>query len=84
MHCLLNCDSAALEAYVSSADVVMTWPQDLERLPPEEVARICEWVTEKVDSFASKLKPEAKDANTEVISCLTHHGLLSDIPWSVG
>ncbi len=27
----------------------------------EEVARMCEWLTEKVDSFSSKLKPEAKE-----------------------
>ncbi len=26
----------------------------------EEVARMCEWLTEKLDSFSSKLKPEAK------------------------
>lgn len=40
--------------------------QDLDRLPSDEVARICEWITEKVDSFTSKLKPEAKDADLEV------------------
>lgn len=31
------------------------------RRPAEEVARICEWLTEKLDSFSSKLKPEAKE-----------------------
>ncbi|GAB4814795.1 hypothetical protein N2152v2_001841 [Parachlorella kessleri] len=35
--------------------------EDLEKLPPEEVARMCEWLTEKLDSFSSKLKPEAKE-----------------------
>ncbi len=39
--------------------------QDLDRLPSDEVARICEWITEKVDSFTSKLKPEAKDADIQ-------------------
>ncbi len=40
--------------------------EDLDRLPGDELARICEWITEKVDSFTSKLKPEAKDADLEV------------------
>ncbi|KAK9806100.1 hypothetical protein WJX72_001362 [[Myrmecia] bisecta] len=35
--------------------------EDLEKLPPDEVARICEWLTEKVDGFGAKIKPEAKD-----------------------
>ncbi len=40
--------------------------EDLEKLPPEEVARICEWLTEKVDGFSAKIKPEAKEAEEEV------------------
>lgn len=40
--------------------------EDLDRLPPDEVARICEWITEKIDGFSAKLKPEAKDAEAEV------------------
>jgi hypothetical protein len=35
--------------------------EDLEKLPPEDVAIICEWLTEKVDGFSSRLKPEPKD-----------------------
>lgn len=42
--------------------------EDLEKLHPDEVARICEWLTEKVDGFSSKVKPEAKDVEEEV-SC---------------
>ena len=40
--------------------------EDLEKLHPDEVARICEWLTEKVDGFSSKVKPEAKDVEEEV------------------
>ena len=40
--------------------------EDLEKLHPEEVARVCEWLTEKVDGFSSKVKPEAKDVEEEV------------------
>ena len=43
--------------------------EDLDRLPPDEVARICEWITEKIDGFSAKLKPEAKDAEAEVRLC---------------
>lgn len=35
--------------------------EDLDKLVPEDVARICEWLTEKVDGFSAKLKPEAKE-----------------------
>lgn len=40
--------------------------EDLEKLHPDEVVRICEWLTEKVDGFSSKIKPEAKDIEEEV------------------
>lgn len=40
--------------------------EDLDRLSPDDVARISEWITEKVDGFSAKLKPEAKDAELEV------------------
>ena len=40
--------------------------EDLDRLAPEDVARICEWLTEKVDSFSAKIKPEAKEVEEEV------------------
>lgn len=36
-------------------------PQDLERMPGEEVARICEWLTEKVDALSTRLKAEPKE-----------------------
>lgn len=51
--------------------------EDLEKLHPDEVARICEWVTEKVDGFSSKIKPEAKDVEEEV-------GSISHLPRSDG
>ena len=35
--------------------------EDLEKLAPADVARICEWLTERVDIFSAKLKPEAKE-----------------------
>lgn len=35
--------------------------EDLEKVPGEEVARICEWLTEKVDALSTKLKAEPKD-----------------------
>lgn len=40
--------------------------EDLDRLEPEDVARICEWLTEKVDRFSGKIKPGAKAAEEEV------------------
>lgn len=40
--------------------------EDLEKMAPEDVARIAEWLTEKVDAFSSKVKPEAKDVEDEV------------------
>lgn len=48
--------------------------EDLDRLSPDDVARISEWITEKVDGFSAKLKPEAKDAELEVglLCCLLH------------
>lgn len=39
---------------------------DLEKLPSMEVARICEWLTEKVDGFSSKTRAEPKEAEEEV------------------
>lgn len=39
--------------------------EDLESLPPEDVARACDWVLEKVDSISGKLKPEAKELELE-------------------
>ena len=38
---------------------------DLEKLPSMEVARICEWLTEKVDGFSSKTRAEPKEAEEE-------------------
>ena len=43
---------------------------DVEKLPSMEVARICEWLTEKVDGFSSKTRAEPKDAEEEVCHCL--------------
>ena len=39
---------------------------DMEKLPSMEVARICEWLTEKVDGFSSKTRAEPKEAEEEV------------------
>ena len=35
--------------------------EDLERLPTEELARITEWLTEKVDALSTRLKAEPKE-----------------------
>ncbi len=35
--------------------------EDLENLLPDDVSRIVEWLTEKVDALSTKLKPEPKD-----------------------
>lgn len=42
---------------------------DLEKLPPMELARICEWLTEKVHNFSSKIRAKPKDAEEEVRHC---------------
>ena len=39
---------------------------DLDKLQQEEVAHICEWLTEKVDSYSTRLNPEPKDEPEEV------------------
>ena len=58
--------------------------EDLDRLVPEDVARICEWLTEKVDSFSAKIKPEAKEVEEEVIAStspiLQPSGPLAHVP----
>eukprot|EP00884_Botryococcus_braunii_P009363 jgi/Botrbrau1/18428/Bobra.0072s0020.2 len=38
---------------------------DFEKLPQDEVSRICEWMTEKIDGFATKLKAEPKDVDEQ-------------------
>lgn len=48
---------------------------DLEKLPSMEVARICEWLTEKVDGFSSKTRAEPKEAEEEVRDCHVHSKL---------
>lgn len=35
--------------------------EDLENLLPDDVSRIVEWFTEKVDALSTKLKPEPKE-----------------------
>lgn len=35
--------------------------EDLEKLPAEEVARVAEWLTEKVDALSSRLKAEQRE-----------------------
>ena len=40
--------------------------EDLDRLEPEGVAHICEWLMVKVDSFSARVKPEAKEVEEEV------------------
>ena len=39
---------------------------DFEKMHPDDVARFCEWLTEKVDGYSSKIKLEAKDLEEEV------------------
>jgi len=33
---------------------------DLARLSPDNLGRVCEWLTEKVDSLCAQLKPDSK------------------------
>lgn len=40
--------------------------EDLERLPTEELARITEWLTEKVDALSTRLKAEPKEDEVRV------------------
>ena len=42
--------------------------EDLERLPPEELARITEWLTEKVDALSTRLKAEPKEDEVRIWS----------------
>jgi hypothetical protein len=35
--------------------------EDLEKLPPDEVTRVAEWLTEKVDALSSRLKAEQRE-----------------------
>jgi hypothetical protein len=35
--------------------------EDLENIAPDDVARIVEWLTEKVDALSTRLKPEPKE-----------------------
>lgn len=35
--------------------------EDLEKIPPEEVTHIAEWLTEKVDALSSRLKAEQRE-----------------------
>ena len=40
--------------------------EDIEKLPVSEIARIAEWLTEKVDSLTTKTRAEPKEAEEEV------------------
>jgi len=44
--------------------------EDLEKITPEDVARLYEWLTEKVDSLCSRLKPDPKDEDVSHIPVL--------------
>jgi hypothetical protein len=44
--------------------------EDLERLPTEELARITEWLTEKVDALSTRLKAEPKEDEVRVCVCV--------------
>ncbi|BDA41097.1 probable inactive ubiquitin carboxyl-terminal hydrolase 54 at C-terminar half [Coccomyxa sp. Obi] len=39
--------------------------EDLEKMPPEDIMRICEWLTDKVDGFSARIKPEPKEVEEE-------------------
>lgn len=34
--------------------------EDLTRLSPDHLGRVCEWLTEKVDALCAQLKPDSK------------------------
>ena len=40
--------------------------EDIDKLPVSEIARIAEWLTEKVDSLTTKTRAEPKEAEEEV------------------
>jgi hypothetical protein len=42
--------------------------EDIDKVLPDDVAHILEWLTEKVDALSTKLKAEPKDAE-EVCVC---------------
>lgn len=35
--------------------------EDLEKITPDDAARIVEWLTEKIDALGTRLKPEPKE-----------------------
>eukprot|EP00210_Caulerpa_lentillifera_P002504 g2401.t1 len=39
--------------------------EDFDKLAPEDVAKLYEWLTEKVDALCSKLKPDPKDEDID-------------------
>ncbi|WIA33521.1 hypothetical protein OEZ86_006646 [Tetradesmus obliquus] len=39
--------------------------EDLEKLPPDDVTRVAEWLTEKVDALSSRLKAEQREDEEE-------------------
>lgn len=41
--------------------------EDFDKLPPEEVAKICEWLTDKVDGFSAKTKQAANELEEEEV-----------------
>jgi hypothetical protein len=41
--------------------------EDLEKLQPDDVTRVAEWLTEKVDALSSRLKAEQRE--DEVRTC---------------
>lgn len=43
--------------------------EDLEKIPPEEVTRIAEWLTEKVDALSSRLKAEQREDEVGWLAC---------------
>lgn len=44
--------------------------EDLERLPTDDLARITEWLTEKVDALSTRLKAEPKEDEVRVSVCV--------------
>ena len=46
--------------------------EDFEKITPEDVAKLYEWLTEKVDALCAKLKPDPKDEDVRHTQTLTH------------
>lgn len=57
--------------------------EDLDKLMPDDVAHILEWLTEKVDALSTKLKVELKEEEVRPFDFLitAHWALVESMPY---